>query len=159
TPDVGHFGVFSDQAREALDRRLGLPGLDVGEALLDPGESPLLPLGIREGAAGERRAAQVAERGELRRRLRVDGVRGSEVAVVGFQVGAESGALPALLFAQVGGLRRVLLEIVELRIGTLDVVVAAPIPADQRGEIAPAEVEARVEGLGVDLPPGGTIAQ
>ncbi len=54
-----------------------------------------------------------------------------------------------LFVVQIAGLAGVLLQVVELRIGAQDEVVGV---LDQRGEVAPAEVEPREVGLGVDDP-------
>ena len=94
-------------------------------------------------------AAEIPERGHRSARLLVDRRRRLQHPVVAPHLLAQFAERAALLVAQVPPLARVGHEVVELGVRAVDEV---PPPVGERMQIAPTEVESRIEGLGVDPP-------
>ena len=151
-PGVHHLRVVRDQLLEEGDR-LGEPLRRHQARRLPEGRQGVDPvLGIGQRAVARRRSAgQIAERGEAAGRLGVDLRRRRQRRLVAGDRLAQGRIGPALPLQDVLRLRRIGGQVVELGPRRLDEVRAV---ADQRGQLAPAEVQARVPGLRVEVARG-----
>ena len=150
-PHVRHAGLVLQQLAEHGDGLRVAPALQCAEALLELRDGPdavagrgkvlLRPIG--------RGCADVAERGELLHLLGVGVARRLERPGHARELSAHRAESRRQARREVVLLARIGSEIVELGARRLDVVVAV---VHERGEIAPAEMEPRVERLAVDPP-------
>ena len=113
----------------------------------DPRELTDHVAGIRQRSGPITRSTDVSERRQLFLFLGIDVLKRLDAGGKGFQLSAHRGSSPAIAGNAIVLLARITREVIQLGARSIDVLIPA---ADERTQLAPAEVDARIVGFGVE---------